>query len=286
MSRPKSSPVDMNSPPRNLEFARGRADAEAWHVDGRDASAVYGALSLMFPDGERFFIEAVKHFRTRATGKLAQDLKDFIAQEALHTREHLRFNRLLVPSTELNARVDLLVQTRLAEIRARGPAAMLVATVCLEHLTAVFADDIMREPSLMASPDADITNLWQWHALEEAEHKGVAFDLFQIVGAKWGQGRRYRIRAMNMVLVTSLFLWNWATLSLWLMELSGVTGLTARIRLLCVWFGRRGLLRRSIGGYLQWFRPGFHPWDHDNRALIAVYREKFAAAYLTLTAAA
>lgn len=274
----KSTPADITLPPRNLEFVRGGGGASPWHADGSDASAIYGALSLIFPEGEKFFIESVKRFRDRADGKLADDIRDFISQEALHTREHLQFNQMLNLDPGLGRRIDELVTMRLDLARGRGPVAMLAVTVCLEHLTAIFADQIMRDPTLVGSPRSEISLLWQWHALEEAEHKGVAFDVFQRVGTKWSGAMRYHVRAINMVMATALFLWNWSTIALWLMERDGVTGVSARIRLYGAWFGRRGLLRRSLGGYLQWFRPGFHPWDHDNRLLIAEYRAKFAAA--------
>jgi uncharacterized protein len=274
----KSTPATVSNPPRNIEFVRTAHIDAAWHVDGADASAVYDALSMLFPDGERFFIESVKHYRARATGKLASDVRDFIAQEALHTREHAAFNALAGMSPELSARVSALIQARIADARAQGPAAMLAATISLEHMTAVFADCVLRDPSLMHSRRDEVTRLWVWHAMEEAEHKGVAFDLFQCVGEKWGRWKRYQARVVSMVLATHMFLSNWARVSLWLMEARGVTGWDARKRILKVWFGRRGLVRRSIGGYLSWFRPGFHPWDHDNHALIEKWRGAFPTA--------
>jgi hypothetical protein len=272
----KSTPAANTNPPRDIAFVRSAHADAAWHIDGADASAVYDALSMLFPDGERFFIESVKHYRGRATGKLADDVRDFITQEALHTREHAAFNALAGMSSDLSARVSALIQARIDEARAQGPAAMLCATIALEHMTAVFADCVMRDPSLMQGRREEITRLWVWHAMEEAEHKGVAFDLFQTVSRSWGRWRRYQARVLSMFLATHMFLSNWARVSLWLMEARGVTGWDARKRLLGVWFGRRGLLRRSIGGYLSWFRPGFHPWDHNNSALIEKWRGAFS----------
>ncbi len=30
-------------------------------------------------------------------------------------------------------------------------------------------------------------------------------------------------------------------------------------------FGDIGALRKQLGNYIDYFRPNFHPWDHDNR---------------------
>ena len=40
-------------------------------------------------------------------------------------------------------------------------------------------------------------------------------------------------------------------------------------------FGTPGLFRRLGPRYCDWFRPTFHPWDHDNRAKLADWRREF-----------
>lgn len=286
MSAVKTTPALINNPPRNLEFVRTAHPDAAWHCDGADATDVYDALSMMFPDGERFFIEAVKHFRHKASGKLADDVRDFIAQEALHMREHVAFNQLCEVPADVKARISKIILAEIEATRGQGPAAMLCATISLEHMTAVFADAILRDPSVMASKRDEVTKLWIWHAMEEAEHKGVAYDLFLKTSEKWGSSLRYRARALSMLMATRMFLWNWSTIALWLMERRGVTGLSARWRLLKVWFGRNGLMRRTAGSFFAWFRPGFHPWQHDNHALIEQWRSTFQPAAPSETAEA
>jgi uncharacterized protein len=278
MSTVQQTPASVTNPPRNLEFVRTPHHDGPWHSDGADATDVYDALSMLFPDGERFFIESVKLFRDKADGKLAADLRDFIAQEALHTREHVAFNQLCDAPAGLKARADKIIREQIEQSRAQGPIAMLCATIALEHMTAIFADVVLRDPSVMAARREEVQRLWIWHAMEEAEHKGVAYDLFLKVSEKWTPKQRYRARAISMALAAHMFFWNWSKIALWLMERRGVTGLDARWRLLKVWFGRKGLMRRSMGGFFAWFKPGFHPWNHDNRALIDQWRGAFPAA--------
>jgi predicted metal-dependent hydrolase len=37
------------------------------------------------------------------------------------------------------------------------------------------------------------------------------------------------------------------------------------------------MLRGRIGEYISYYMPGFHPWKHDNRALIARSEAALAA---------
>ena len=63
-----------------------------------------------------------------------------------------------------------------------SPLARLAATVALEHLTAILAAALLdgRSGSL-AGADPRVAELWRWHAVEETEHKSVAFDVYAVV---------------------------------------------------------------------------------------------------------
>jgi hypothetical protein len=39
-------------------------------------------------------------------------------------------------------------------------------------------------------------------------------------------------------------------------------------------------LRRSFLPWLSYFMPGFHPWNHDDRALIKKYESDYADAIM------
>jgi uncharacterized protein len=36
-----------------------------------------------------------------------------------------------------------------------------------------------------------------------------------------------------------------------------------------------GMLRKIAGAWLHYFMPGFHPWNHDDRRLIANYEASY-----------
>jgi predicted metal-dependent hydrolase len=237
----KPTPDGVTCPPRNLVFVRRAPENRAWLAGDATETAIFNALSLTFPEGERFFIEAVKAHRAHATGALAQSVQDFIAQEAFHTREHVAFNNLLGAAHYPTARAEELVRKNLNVGRAKGVRAMLAITVAMEHLTAIFAEQILNDLSLVESDSADVTNLWLWHSLEETEHKSVAFDLFREVTKDWSALIRYKVRVHAMAASLPLILWNWTAIALLLMEADGVSRWTARWRIYRQMLGRRGL---------------------------------------------
>lgn len=78
---------------RDRRFEIGSDDLGAWRERDPAAAAFYDSLSVLFPPGERFFMDSVRRFRSEVAGALAVDVSRFIAQEALHTREHVAFNQ-------------------------------------------------------------------------------------------------------------------------------------------------------------------------------------------------
>ena len=87
------TPSDLTITPRDRKFERGELSARLWHGGSVEATAIYNALSTTFPVGEAFFVESVRAFRDGTPPKLAQEIKGFTTQEAIHSREHAAFNR-------------------------------------------------------------------------------------------------------------------------------------------------------------------------------------------------
>jgi hypothetical protein len=282
----KAQPADLHNRPRNIEFLRAAPAGRHWMGGDPVKTAWFNALSLTFPDGERFFIDAVKAHRHFAEGKLAADVKDFITQEALHTREHAALNGLVDHAHYPVDRIEAMVKARTDLGRSRGPMPMLVVTLCLEHFTAILAHDALANAHEFDDAPDGLRRLWLWHAVEETEHKSVAFDLWQRAAAKWSRFQRWFVRARAMAIISTLFLWNVTTYALMLLKADGITGWSARWRLYSFLWGRPGPLRRIAGAYADWYRPGFHPWDHDNRDLLSRFAPQFAQAYGPSLAAA
>lgn len=254
---------------RDLHFRLRPESLRDWHAQGPCVTAFAHALSISFPDGERFFIHTVRAFREHITDPQLQNaVVAFIGQEAMHSREHEDYNRLLdeigLPAQELEAHF-----ARFAEALKRWlpEVAQLSVTVAQEHFTAIFAELVLSDPRMLAGADSRLSALWRWHALEEIEHKAVAFDVFETV---MGRGlRAYTLRSGSMVLTTAGFL----ALALYYQQrlLSAEPNKPRwrdRLRFADYMLRSPGLLPRLARPWLSYFRPGFHPWDHDNRHLL------------------
>lgn len=142
-------------------------------------------LSAMFPAGERFFVHSVRNLQNQAkTERLQKDIAAFIGQEAMHAKEHEHLNQLIQSSGLDTEPVSANVEWLMAKLKKYfTPTQQLAITSAAEHFTAIIARQIMRRSDLQErlSSNETLKNIWLWHAVEESEHKSVAFDLYQDV---------------------------------------------------------------------------------------------------------
>jgi predicted metal-dependent hydrolase len=265
----KATPLDLTITPRDRRFGRG-ARTERWWLGGNPyATALYNALSVTFPKGEAYFVESVRAFRVGAPPKLAAEIKAFTTQEVMHSREHVQFNRRAVDAGYDITRLETRVEERLAITRARPPVVNLAATMALEHFTAILAHELLRDPRHLAGADPESGALWRWHSIEEIEHKGVAYDTWLHATKGWPRFKRWSVKARVMLFVTRNFLIDRTLGALHLLAQDGITGPRAWGGLFWHAFVRPGMVRRIVGAWASFFLPRFHPWNHDDRALIA-----------------
>ena len=271
------TPTDLTITPRDRRFGRGQQAQRWWVGEDAVATAFYNALSATFPKGEAFFVESVRAFREGADPKLAQEIKAFTTQEVMHSREHVQFNKKAIDAgydlTKLEERVD----QRLALIRSKHPIACLAATMCLEHFTAILAHELLKDPRHLAKADPEAAALWRWHAIEEIEHKGVAYDTWLHATRDMTRFKRWKVKSKVMLLVTRNFIVDRSHGVLELLRQDGITGFKAWRRMVWFAFVRPGMMRKILGAWLSFFLPRFHPWNHDDRALIARAEASFQA---------
>lgn len=262
------TPADLVLTVRDQRFGRGSAMARWWAGGDPVATAWFNALSASFPRGEAMFIEAVKAQRQGASPRLDAEIRDFIRQEVNHSREHLAFNRAASDAGYDLAAIDARVAQLVAMTRSLDPVVQLAITTALEHFTAMFAHQFLVHPEQFAGSDSELADLWRWHAVEEIEHKGVAFDTLLHATREWTGLRRWFLRTMVMLDVTVRFLTNRSRDALELLSQDGITGWRARWRLFSYLTMKPGILRRIFPAWLGWFSPRFHPWNHDDRHLL------------------
>jgi predicted metal-dependent hydrolase len=238
---------------------------------------VFNALSFMFPVGEQFFIDSVRRFakdvEKQGRTELLADIKQFIGQEATHRHLHKQYNRELV-KMGYGDWVERTLEKVIAFLDGKTPRADLAATVAYEHYTAVLGDGLLRHASWTANMDPTMKAVWMWHAAEESEHKAVAFDTYQAIGGS------YWMRVLMFLLVSFEFsvysigqtaimlhrdrqLFKWRT---WRSAFS-------------MWWGKDGIGWHTIPHWLAYFKPNFHPWQHDNRELLHRWQQEHASDY-------
>jgi len=240
-----------------------------WHSQGRHVSHFFNALSVFFPEGERFFIHSVRNYRERITDPaLQRDVQGFIGQEAMHGREHVEYNELMdragLPATKL----DRFIGALLERVKKIIPQSMqLAVTLALEHFTAMLAHMVLTQPKALAGSNPRLTALWRWHALEETEHKAVAYDVYEKAVGKGVYA--YLLRCGALLIVSAIFLALMFVFHIMMIRADKqARGIGGWLKLVKFLYFSPGALSRLLLPWLDYFRPHFHPWDHDNRELL------------------
>ncbi len=235
--------------------------ARQWNGGDAFRTAWFNALSMSFPVGEQFFIDSVREGLKALPGaereRFAAEVQGFIGQEATHRRIHALFNARLEAQGHVNTWAPRSLE-RMKRLDGLDRRHAVAATAATEHITAVFADWMLRHPQAVAGAEARLQTLWMWHAAEESEHRSTAFDLYRAMGGN----ELWRTRFMRIVTVHFLVdvfrqtarnlrhdgeLWKWRT---WRGGWRFV-------------FGREGLLRQVYRPWRAYFASDFHPRQQD-----------------------
>jgi uncharacterized protein len=262
-------------PTRPLEFDARLDDLPKHFAADGDIvmSHVLAVLSSVFPDGEDYFVRSVEAVRDRIDDpKLSEDVEGFVGQESMHGREHRALNERLAELGYPTRAIGNYVQ-KLTSLRERfqSEKANLAVTAALEHYTATLAETLLNDPQARAEIGHDgVRYLLLWHALEEAEHKAVAFDVYKQMGGT----ERMRVTIMWMIHLTFVL-----ETSIWTV-ISLAMDPATRLHPLRVLRGLSRLRRspftsrRAVRQLFQYHRRGFHPNDRDTTELIAEWRAK------------
>jgi predicted metal-dependent hydrolase len=266
-----ATPADLSFRARDEHFDLKSALATDWAGGDPVRTAYWNALSSLFPRGETFFVDSVKPFAGDITDpKLRREVRAFMGQEAVHSREHQAYNETLcaargVSLEELEADIIARQDYVQANVPARG---QLAVTVAYEHFTAIIAHQILTAPWVTEGMPAEMKRLWTWHAIEETEHKAVAFDVFFAAGGE----RKHLHKAFWYV--TRNFMHHVWRNGLILLRGSGIPRPIAALRLTAIMARMMFAMRRQ---WLDFFGADFHPWRHDNRDVLARALQDYGA---------
>ena len=150
----------------------------------------------------------------------------------------------------------------------------LAITVALEHFTAIMANCLLTDKNPLPGAPAEVLRLWQWHAIEEVEHKAVAYDTFLAVTRDLSPTRRWALRCHVMVLISLQFWYSNLQRMADFFRQDGINTPRTWWRVFKYLWIAPGMMRTIFLPYLSFFRPGFHPWDHDDGALVKQFEQR------------
>jgi uncharacterized protein len=248
-------------PRENLDFGLDGDIPKYWMAGDPFKTRFFDAMSTLFPMGEKFFIMSVREFQAETTDPtLKQEVRDFIRQEAQHTLVHKQFNERL---KKQGIDVDRLENEDAEFLFKQLPTftnrtQRLSITAALEHLTSMMCTCFFERRDLLEQSDPRIRAMYAWHAIEEVEHKAVAFDvLTKVAKANWFR------RNISMFFVSFGFPFRVAGILDYMLRCDGFT-LRQRIGMWMKglwWFYKPGgLFMPTLGYYFAYYKPGFHPW--------------------------
>lgn len=249
-------------PREKLNFGLDGDIPRFWLNNDPFKTRFFDALSTLFPVGERFFITCVRDFKDRIDDpKLLDDIKGFTRQEAQHTMVHTQYNnRLKTQGIDVDAILKGQEKRLFGIVRKRMSREFTLGmTAASEHITAIMADCFVERPEIFEGADARLRAMYVWHAMEEMEHKSVAFDVLR----DYAKGS-YLNRVGSMMLVTILFPFHTLRITRNMLKVDGFSRMErAKIWAKGLWWLYKpgGVFLPLMGKYFSYLKPGFHPWQ-------------------------
>lgn len=251
---------------RRFQYPLSEKTPRYWMNNNPWTTHFMHAMSVTFPGGERFFMEAVKAHQAQVQDpELKRDIRQFCGQEAIHGQQHDLLNTWMDQHRLPGSRLTAFVDQRLNKgFNSLLPAKFrLSQTAGLEHITAIMGSALLENEKIMQDMDPQVRPLWVWHALEEIEHKAVAYDVLQTVDSS------YWLRALGFAVSSTIFAFGTvAFMTLFLILDRQIFNLRAAWKFFAVLINT-GYAKSVMTAYFQYYHPRFHPWKVDDRLLMA-----------------
>jgi hypothetical protein len=246
-----------------------------WFEGNAFKTRYFDAMSTLFPEGEKFFIQCVRDYRDGITDPvMTQEVKDFTYQEGQHSMVHRKFNDRLQRQGVRVDRIEENSRNLLALFRRVLPKTMTLAqTAAVEHFTAIMAHSFVTRPQVFEHADPRLRAMYMWHAIEEIEHKSVAFDVMQKIA-----GVGYFRRIVMMLWVSFGFPLHVFLIMRHMFRVDGFSfGQRAKLWFKGLWwlYGPGGLIPPLLPSYFAYYRPGFHPWQDGSMDAYANWRRVY-----------
>lgn len=244
-----------------------------WNGGNPVVSHTFNALSFLFPQGEKYFIDVVREVAGQVnlsgSPQLAREIAAFLAQESIHTRQHSQYNTALEQLGYRNVVHDYIERIVKLTRSHLSPSTNLAMVCAFEHYTAVLGGFILNNPKVLIPAPPEMALIWGWHSAEETEHKAVCFDLYHAAGGGW-------LRRVSAFAMVTLNFWGmFLTTFIYLLHHDGCLKPSrlpgTLLQTLRFFFGFSGIIWPVLAHSVAYLKPGFHPWNYDNRAKMQVW---------------
>ena len=257
---------------RHMDFPFGSMNALKFHDDNIYKSSFMAGLSAAFPSGEKEFIDSVRNYRNKVKNpQLIEQIKGFMAQEGHHQYQHRLVNEELDRLGYNTSKVDKMLKKMIDKrLKVLDDKTRLAFTVAAEHVTAIMGSYIINHPEFLDNMEQPFKDLLLWHAVEEVEHKAVAFDVYMECEGD--------VKYLQKITKISTRLLHYRLFRNMLVLAFGTKHWTSfRDFKNCMkWmFGKDGMWRALRKPYKDFFTEGFHPWRDGGEELIIKWQEEF-----------
>jgi len=275
--------------PRKVHF--DFSDAPIHWIPGHPvASDMIGLLNVVLPAAERWFVVTLNEALPMVKDlRLAEDVRGFIGQEAIHADVHEQALHEFMEAKGFDAQ-PILDQIEYAFSKVLGPSTStnpkrrhnqlcnrLWFIAALEHYTAVLGDFALNSAWDDYDAHPTFVDLFRWHAAEEVEHRNVAHDV-----ATYFSGR-YLDRVGAMLMASTFMFVMFQRVAWYLVktdpELDFGWFKMQRLRMLDSKYNLLPRYRKLFGSNtLDYLRPGFHPDKMGSTAQAVAYLASSPAA--------
>ncbi|MEP7127154.1 MAG: metal-dependent hydrolase [Byssovorax sp.] len=233
-------------------------------LEGRpEESYIFLGISLLLPYLEPYLIRTMREAKARVTDPaLVTDLERFNGQEGQHYRQHTRFNEVIRPTslaalTALEAEVDADYRRYTATRSLRFNLAYAEGFEAFTTAIARFSLEIRQFDGVHPA----VRDLFQWHLIEELEHRTVAFDVYNHVC----RGYVYRLAVglfaqwhLNQFALRAAGIMQDADPEAFRKKWGGPRAAFARLRPF-LWQALRLFFPKLLATYLPWYTPTRSP---------------------------
>ena len=266
----KSGPLQ----PRRFLPAFGTDTPRHWCGGDPALTHILNAYTLLVPGNEGYFIRALKRCLPLLDDPSDRDMaRLFMRQEGQHGAGHHRYWAVLKAQgyriAGFQSTVDGLLYKVMEPLTPLKLRLSMVA--CVEHVNAYLGHEFLRQ-RILADAVPELRALFEWHFAEEIEHKHVAYEVLRKVAPA------YPLRLLGAVVVLPMF-YGLTTLGMiWFLAQDGALLKTGTWRALGKHlFGRHRMAARTCGHIAAYLRPGFDPWQLQDRPLAAEVVERYSS---------